>query len=407
MNVDICWVNEELLSREPPHAVEKKPHGYLILPVRRNLLEDGYVFVIRLSSGDRRPHVGDPPEPLRYPFEQRLRWESSRGGQTSIIKFHNLFPVKTEAITFLRGRGFLDEPALAEATRSIAGLLWDEETARDLMREPSTAERVPDAARAAQSGDLVTVDGAPAVVVSNATLHQWHHFGTLSLVPLVEAPSPAVSGRVAVGSLVAAPEFLKTCQVVDGVQTIRPDGRRLPAPSLDQLLAQLRELLEWGETSPPRLAAGTIGNLTLSEESHPCLFSNRPRPWRTGVPRYLSLPRSYPVAGANEQFEPTQLDAVRFMGPQGDLRVELWDREGVIGLELVTESGRLQVIDMLSIMTDDLSLNIARGPLVPQDWAVSHTLGPVSMLEGRAIEVSVRAPGIAEQYTFQLGRTNE
>lgn len=406
MNVDICWVKEDLLAREPPHVVEEHPHGYLILPVRRNLLDDGYVFVVRLSSGDRRPHVGDPPEPLRYPFEQRLRWQSSRGGQTSIIKFHNLFPVKTEAITFLRGRGFLDEPALAEATRSIAGLLWDEGAARDLMREPSTAKLVPGAARAAQPGDIVTVDGAPAVVVSSATLHQWHHFGTLSLVPLIEATSPTATERVAIGSLVAAPEFLKTCQVVDGVQTIRPDGRRFATPSLDQLLAQVRELLEWGETSPPGFATGTVGHPTLSDATHPCLFSNRPRPWRTGIPRNVPLPLGYPVAGTNGPFEPTQLDAVRFKGSQGDLRVELWDREGVIGLELVTESGRLQVIDMLSIMTDDGFLNIARGPLVPQDWAVSQTLGPVSALEGRVIEVSVRAPGIAEEYTFQLDRTD-
>lgn len=395
MNVDICWVKEDLLAREPPHVVEEHRHGYLILPVRRNLMEDGHVFVARLTSS---------PEP--HPFRLRLRWQASSDGQTSFIKFDNMFPAKTESLGYVRARGFLDENALAQATHSVAGLLWDEKMARELIQKPSTADLVPATARAAQPGDILTIDGAPAVVVSNAVVHQWQHYGTMALVPLIEVHGVQDSQRIVVGSLVAAPEFLKMCQVIDGLQIIRSGGR-LPAPSLDRLMSQVREMLEWGETSPPSFAARAIGDLAVSKETHPCLFSNHPRPWHTGAPHKLTLPLKRPVAGANEQFEPTQLDAVRFMGPQGDLRVELWDREGVIGLELVTEGGRLQVIDMLSIMTDDLSLNIARGPMVPEDWSVSQTLGPVSTLEGRVIEVSVRAPGIAEEYTFQLNRTDE
>lgn len=407
MNVDIYWVEEDLVQREMPKRVKLGAlHPLIVLPVRRNALPDEYAFAVRCSSGANRQQVGDPPRPRVFAFEEIVKWISTRVNVDNIAMFHNLFPVRRSALTYLVGRGFLDEKLIAAIEKLLAGILWSEEMGMTILPKTSPGQLVPREVRNACPGDIIEIDGSPGVVVSNVAFNRRHALGSLAIVPLIDESKISGACRVAFGSLVAAPEFLKICQPFEGVHSVRPRDERLDVERLRQLIAQVRELLEWGAEAPSLLERGATDGLAMEESKHVCLFATRTRPRKGEAPKHIPLPLSRPIAGASEVFEPILLDSVRYEGPEGSLRVELWDRQGVISLQVVAEEGTLRVINLLSALSQNHSIAVARGPVWPEDWTYSLPIGPVSEVQDQVVEVSIRAPGISEEYTFQLARSD-
>lgn len=405
MNADICWITEHLLKRAIPATTEVMDHGMIVLPVRRNLLDDGFVFTARLTSGTRRRHTGSPPQPELHPLERRIRWQAATGVQTSIVKFCELQPVPVRVLQPVRGRSFLDEDAQEEIARILAVLIWDDRAAPELLGRPRRkAPLVIPAVAKLSTGDIVMLDGTAGIVVSGRWLHETHYFGILALVPLVAATVPHGRLRVEVDGLVAAPELLKVCHAYAGIHTLVSTGRTLVPSDRERLLTQLRELFEFGESIVPSVASEPIGELGTIE-AHRCLFATRAVAWRPMARTYLPPPLDRPIAAAAQGlvFPPILLDSVQAAGVEGDVLLEIWDREGEISLRLVTEGGRLPVIDMLSVMSDTLSVNIACGPIVPQNWIVDQAIGPISALLGVPVAVEIHAPGVVLRHTFQIG----
>ncbi len=398
MKADVFWVNEDLLARELPKTTEPFSHGYVVLPLRRNSLDDGFAFVMRLSLRKDRRRDPTTGRARIYPFERWLDWGPiGADPQSSILMAHSLLPVAVDVLTVWRGQAVLEGGILEDCQQLVAGLLWDSETAHRLLKRASTDGFVPDFVRGLQPGMVVTVDGAPGVVVSNSVLHRRHHFGSLALVPLMARPPHERSGRVRVGSLVAVPEFLKICQpLVDPLLQVRPDDRRLSPEELEVLTGQVRDLLSWEEPARP-LPTSTPAR----PPEHPCLFSNNARPWRAERARGVN-PGPGTFSGAEAPFEPSLLDAESYEGPHGGLRIELWIYRGEVYVDVVRVDGAIPMIDMLSVLSDDRTINVVRGPLSPGEWVLSQTIGPLSEVQERAIEVSVCAVGLAANYTFVL-----
>jgi hypothetical protein len=405
MNVDVYWVDEDLIQRQIPKLVLTGfPHPIMALPVRRNALPDGHAFVVRCTSGESRTPVGYPPRPPIFPFESRVEWISTKIHAENIAMFHNLFPVPTAALPRPHGHASLDKNQRAAIDHFLAGMIWDESAGRALLPRTAAGKLVPREVRDAKPGTVLEIDGSPGVVVSNVAFNRRHVLGSLAVVPLVDGQKAIGTDRVAVGAFVAAPEFLKICQPFAGIHDVRLTGHQLDKESLGHLTTQLRELLAWGVEAPVLLSKGEAGTLALKETEHACLFSTRTRPPDGKPTKHFLVRRSRPIAGASEVFEPTLLDSTRYEGSQGTLRVELWDRRGVINLQFVAEGGTLEVINQISVFSQNGTVAVARGPVWPEDWTYSLAVGPLSEVQDQTIEVSIRAPGISAEYAFQLDK---
>lgn len=405
MEKPVFWIDEDLPQRKPPHAMEHFEHGYVVLPFRRNNLDDGYVFAMRLSLRKRSKRDPETRRQRIYPFEDWVRWQNAGPEpQLSILMTHALFPVSREVL--IEPRGFLleqeatDRAAIDRCFRFIAGLIWDERIAEEILPRPSSHENTPRFVRGLRPGMVVVVDGTPGVVVSNKIVHTRHHFALLALVPLMANPPPSDSYRVQIDGLAAVPEFLKICQTLEGPpMQAQKDSRSIPEQGEDfaLLLSQVQSLLAREESRglPPSLPR-------FRPAEHRCLFLGNPRPWGDEPRESEIVPERAEASGASG--EPIRITAKRFDGPEGDLRIEVWRHGDKISVDLVMIHGRLHVIDQLSILSADRrTVDIIHGPIfTPQDHRISETIGEFRKARNQSIEVYVIAPGIDARYSFRL-----
>lgn len=393
---DIYWITEDLPRREPSLPTWSHDHGYLALPVRRNNLGDGHGFFLRLTdrSDDERARDGEQPI---YAFERRVTWGIERKTQDSILQVHSLLPARFEDLGRSRTGWRFEGDALKECRAFLDALLEDRDEANRQLRRGQSDAQVSQVTKDCKLGDVIAIDGGWAVVVSNEIVRRRHRFGFTALVPLMLHPPSDRPGRIAVAGRYAVPEFLKICQpMAEPAMTIVDMESPLSPDDLAALQAQVRDLLTWEEPVRPPSVAPVFD---LAE--HLCLTSNRPRPWSRRIVEATGVRTRR--RGAVRPEEPAYVTGEYFPGPFGDLRVEVWELRNELYVDLVVVDERLTVIDMLSVLSTSHSINVVRGPIRPPERGIiTQPLGPLHQIEGELISISIRAPGITEDYPVRF-----